>query len=52
MSSHPHTCVYFDDGEFPELVCVCGRRTVHLIEDEADGILIVLVEEPELAATA
>lgn len=55
MNQHPHTCVYFDDGDDVEQVCVCGSRALLVLEEDGTAVLLGLLEEDEVveyAATA
>jgi hypothetical protein len=49
MATHRHTCTFFDDGDGLELVCVCGTRGLHLVDDDApDGMLVLLLDDADL----
>lgn len=54
MSSARHECLWFDDADGVELLCVCGGRAVAVVDEETgDVVLAVLADEPfPLAATA
>lgn len=47
MSSQRHTCIWFDDGDGLEVLCVCGARAVAVLDDESGELVVVaLAEEP------
>lgn len=47
-------CIWFDDGDGVEVLCVCGARAVTVVDEETGELVVVsLAEEPEaLAASA
>ncbi len=54
MSIGRHVCIWFDDGDGVELLCVCGARAVTVVDEESgEALLVALADEPAaLAATA
>jgi hypothetical protein len=54
MSIGRHVCIWFDDGDGVELLCVCGARAVSVVDEETgEQLLVTLADEPApLAATA
>lgn len=37
-----HSCTYFDDGE---LVCGCGQRAVHVLDEDINELVLVALED-------
>jgi hypothetical protein len=54
LSIGRHVCIWFDDGDGVELLCVCGARAVSVVDEETgEQLLVTLADEPApLAATA
>ena len=44
-STRGHACVFFDDGGL-ELLCACGERALHLVDEDGDSTFVVLCTEP------
>lgn len=45
MSSRRHLCIWFEDGDGIDVVCVCGARAVTVLDDETGDLVVVALEE-------
>ncbi len=45
MSSGRHLCIWFEDGDGVEVVCVCGARAVTVVDEETGELVVVALEE-------
>lgn len=47
-----HDCIYFDEGDGVELLCVCGSRAVWVSTEDGDLLVPVVEDRPALSMTA
>lgn len=47
-----HDCIYFDEGDGVELLCVCGSRAVLVVTEDGDVLVPMVEDRPALSMTA
>lgn len=45
MSIGRHVCIWFEDGDGIDVVCVCGARAVAVVDEETGDLVVVALEE-------
>jgi hypothetical protein len=45
MSIGRHVCIWFEDGDGIDVLCVCGARAVTVVDEESGELVVVALEE-------
>lgn len=45
MNIGRHVCIWFEDGDGIDVLCVCGARAVTVVDEESGELVVVALEE-------
>lgn len=45
MSIGRHVCIWFEDGDGIDVLCVCGARAVTVVDEETGDVVVISLEE-------